>query len=143
MPALPWTATSAVAALEPTTAVTIMASEFRLISLAAVPRFLADALRIRRQVLAADGAYGVALDAHPFHRLFRTLSAWRDRDAIDAMIAREPHGSAARRHHPTMADARFVFWEMPASRLPPGWAEAISRLHPSDQRLDGRGDQRT
>ena len=51
-----------------------------------VPRFFLDAMRIHRQVRAADGALGVSLVAHPLRREFFTLSAWRDRAAVDAVL---------------------------------------------------------
>ena len=50
-------------------------------------------MRIHEQVRAADGALGVSLVAHPLQRVFFTLSAWRDRAAVDALVSAEPHRS--------------------------------------------------
>ena len=105
----------------------VMASEFRLSTARRVPAFLLDALRIRRQVLAADGALGVALEARPFQRTFRTLSAWRDRAALDAFVRAEPHRRSMARHRPAMAASDFVFWT--TDELPVSWSDAVDRLH--------------
>jgi heme-degrading monooxygenase HmoA len=79
-------------------------------------------------VRAADGALGVSLVAHPLRREFFTLSAWRDRAAVDALVRAEPHRSAMGRYHAVMADAVFRFWEVPPDALPPSWEDAFRRL---------------
>jgi hypothetical protein len=84
-------------------------------------------MAIRRQVLQADGAVGVALDT-ALPRTFFTLSAWRDREALNAFVASEPHVSSMRRYRPAMADARFVFWSTTLENLPPSWSEVRRRL---------------
>ncbi|CCQ16780.1 putative uncharacterized protein [Rhodococcus sp. AW25M09] len=105
----------------------VMASRFELTTIRRVVPFLVSALRIHNQVRKAKGAIGVSLIARPLRREFYTLSAWRDRAAVDAMVRIEPHLSvmSAFREHTT--DARFTFWDMPgASR--PTWADAFVRL---------------
>jgi hypothetical protein len=84
-------------------------------------------MAIRRQVLSAEGAVGVALNTE-LPRTFFTLSAWRDRDALDTFVGSEPHLSTMRRYRAVMADARFVFWTVSADTLPPSWSEAQRRL---------------
>jgi hypothetical protein len=106
----------------------VMASRFRVRRLRDVPRFLVDSLRIHRQVRAADGALGVSLIARPLRREFLTLSAWRDRAAIDALVRAQPHAGAMRRHRPVMAESTFTFWEVRADRLPVRWDDARRRL---------------
>ena len=125
MPELPWTA--APGADPSHDEVVVMASLLRLRSVRRVPRFLRSALAIRRQVLRADGALGVALNT-ALPRTFFTLSAWRDGDALNAFVRSEPHLSSMRRYRPAMTDARFVFWSSPADSLPPPWSEAQQRL---------------
>jgi len=66
--------------------------------------------------------------AHPLRREFFTLSAWRDRAAVDALVRAEPHRSAMGRYHAVMAAATFRFWEVPPDALPPSWDDARSRL---------------
>jgi heme-degrading monooxygenase HmoA len=123
MPTLPWIPVHAADA-----PAVVMASRFRLRRLRDVPRFFLDAMRIHRQVRAADGALGVSLVAHPLRREFFTLSAWRNRAAVDALVRAEPHRSAMGRYHAVMADAVFRFWEVSPDALPPSWEEAFRRL---------------
>ncbi|MBY6540368.1 DUF3291 domain-containing protein [Rhodococcus sp. BP-349] len=105
----------------------VMASRFELASSRHVLRFLVASLRIHRQVRRSDGAIGVALIARPVRREFYTLSAWRDRDAIDAMVSAEPHRSVMETFRQHTADAEFTFWTT-SSSLRPTWADAHSRL---------------
>jgi quinol monooxygenase YgiN len=128
MPTLPWIPVQS--ATGDGAPVVVMASRFRLRRLRDVPRFFLDAMRIHRQVRAADGALGVSLVAHPLRNEFFTLSAWRDRAAVDALVRAEPHRSAMGRYHPVMADAAFRFWEVPPDALPPSWEDARNRLAP-------------
>jgi quinol monooxygenase YgiN len=126
MPTLPWIS------VRPADApAVVMASRFELRRLRDVPRFFLDAMRIHRQVRAADGVLGVSLVAHPLRREFYTLSAWRDRAAVDALVRAEPHRSTMGRYHAVMADAAFRFWEVPPEELPPSWDDAQRRLAPS------------
>lgn len=125
MPTLPWITLDSPG--EAVTAV-VMASRFRLKSLRHVPRFFFDAMRIHQQVRRADGALGVSLIAHPLRREFFTLSAWRDRTALDAMVGCEPHRSTMKRHRRGMAGSAFTFWEVPADQLPVGWDDARRAL---------------
>jgi quinol monooxygenase YgiN len=125
MPPLPWTKPAGADASHDQ--VVVMASLLRLDSIRRVPGFLRAAMAIRQQVLRADGAVGVSLNT-AMPRTFFTLSAWRDRDALDAFVRSEPHISSMSRYRPAMADARFVFWSTTADKLPPSWAEAQRRL---------------
>jgi len=104
-----------------------MASLLRLDSIRRVPGFLRAAMAIRQQVLHADGAVGVALNTS-LPRTFFTLSAWRNRDALNAFVRSEPHVSSMRRYRPAMADARFVFWSASADSIPPSWSDVERRL---------------
>ena len=126
MPTLPWLPLTP-SAERGTTAV-VLASRFRVRRLHSVPRFLLDSLLIHRQTRATDGALGVSLVAHPLRREFLTLSAWRDRASLDAMVRTEPHRSAMRRHRPAMQEATVTGWEAPAEALPITWADARQHL---------------
>jgi heme-degrading monooxygenase HmoA len=125
MPPLPWTTAPGADASHDE--VVLMASLLRLDSVRRVPGFVRAAMAIRQQVLRADGAVGVALNT-ALPRTFFTLSAWRDRDALNAFVRSEPHVSSMRRYRPAMADARFVFWRTTPDSLPPSWSEAQRRL---------------
>jgi len=127
MPPLPWTTPAAVDAGLDVEDIVVMASLLRLDSLRRVPGFLRAAMAIRQQVLHAEGAVGVALNT-ALPRTFYTLSAWRDRDALNAFVGSEPHVSTMRRYRPAMRDARFVFWNATPDSLPPSWPEVQRRL---------------
>jgi quinol monooxygenase YgiN len=125
MPTLPWTSGPTTA--DPDTEVVLMASRFRVHGLRHVLPFFLDAMRVHAQTRKADGAIGVSLVAHPLQREFFTLSAWRDRAALDAMVRAEPHRSVMKRQHAAMAEGVFRFWTAPAGS-PPSWDEAKQRL---------------
>jgi heme-degrading monooxygenase HmoA len=126
MPPLPWTAIPTADAASDD--VVVMASLLQLDSLRRTPGFLRAAMAIRKQVLGAEGAVGVALNTALPRRTFFTLSAWRDREALNAFVRSEPHASTMRRYRPVMKDARFVVWGTAADNLPPSWTEAQARL---------------
>ncbi|MCO1655171.1 antibiotic biosynthesis monooxygenase family protein [Pseudonocardia humida] len=124
MPTLPWTTVDAATTTggEPL----VMASRFRLRSFRDVPPFLRDAMRVRTLVRRSPGALGVSLVARPLRREFATLSAWRDRESLDAMVRAEPHRSVMARYRAAMADSRFVFYA--PAEYPPTWEEARAKL---------------
>lgn len=125
MPTLPWITIG-----EPPARgeVVVMASRFRVRGYRHVLPFFLDAMRIHAQVRRADGALGVSLVAHPLRGEFATLSVWRDRDALDAMVRTEPHRAVMGRYKTAMADPRFTFWTLPSGAAAPDWAEADRRL---------------
>ena len=125
MPVLPWVT---VGPADPDHEVVVMASRFRLRSPLDVPGFLFAALRIRRQVRRAPHALGVALDARPLSRTFYTLSAWRDRASIAAMVGVDPHRRVMKRYSSRTAESTFRFWLVPGAELPVAWEEAHRRL---------------
>ena len=131
MPTLPWATAERPA--DPSATAVLMTSRFKLRRWRDVLPFFLDSMRIHRQVRAADGAYGVSLEAHPLRREFFTLSAWRDDAAVRALVAAEPHRSAMRRYRPAMAESAFRFWTVPVTALPPAWDEAKRRLASEEQ----------
>ncbi|MFH9619168.1 DUF3291 domain-containing protein [Streptomyces pratensis] len=106
----------------------VMASRFEVKSLSDVPRFLLKSLSSWSQVKTAPGAYGASLIAQPLKRVFWTLSAWEDRDALYAYAKSDPHGAAMRAMAPVMRQSTFTFWEVDSSSLPIGWDDAKRRL---------------
>ena len=125
MPTLPWIPVSETA---PTSEVVVMASRFRVRGFRHVLPFFIDAMRVLAQMRKADGAVGVSLVAHPLRREFATLSAWRDRAALDAAVRGEPHVSVMRRQRVAMAESTFRFWDAPATSLPVTWEDADQHL---------------
>ncbi|MFI6293311.1 hypothetical protein ACIBEJ_17100 [Nonomuraea sp. NPDC050790] len=103
----------------------VMASRFELKSLAQVPGFLVQAMRILLQARRSAGAVGATLKAAPLKRTFWTLSAWTDREALGAFAAAQPHRGIVRAYREAMAASTFEYWTAPA---PADWAEAHDRL---------------
>lgn len=126
LPTLPWAPGPTKPASTGSESV-VMASRFELNTYRQVLPFFVAALRVHRQTRRADGALGVTLIARPLRREFFTLSSWRDRAAVDAMVRDEPHLSVMNSFRDHTADAAFVFWTAPA-RTRPTWAEARRRL---------------
>jgi heme-degrading monooxygenase HmoA len=129
VPTLPWIPSGQAA---PASEVVVMASRFRVRGLRHVLPFFVDSMRVLAQMRKADGAIGVSLVAHPLRREFATLSAWRDRAALDAAVRGEPHRTVMRRQRAAMAESTFRFWTAPAESLPLTWEEADRRLAAAD-----------
>ena len=133
MATLPWT--PAGSPLASGAEVVVLASRLELRRLRTVPGFLVAAMRIRRQVRRTAGALGVSLVAQPAARTFWTLSAWTDREAIDAFVGTPPHRDIMGRFHDALRDAQFATWTFDAATLPPKhssaadlWRDAKTRL---------------
>jgi len=125
MPTLPWTGPRG--AEVATAPALVMASRFELKGYRDVPGFLLAALRIRRQMLKSPGVVGVSLISQPLRKTFYTLSAWRDRDALDAAVVAQPHAATMAKYRTRTNDSAFTFWEH-SPDTPPGWPEAHRRL---------------
>jgi hypothetical protein len=131
VPTLPWITVSEAPA---TSEVVVMASRFRVRGFRHVLPFFLDAMRVHAQMRTAEGALGVSLVAHPLRREFATLSAWRDRAALDAAVRAEPHLSVMRRRRGVMAHSTFRFWHVDGADLPLTWEDADRRLAAADER---------
>ncbi|MBB5075046.1 DUF3291 domain-containing protein [Nonomuraea endophytica] len=105
--------------------VQVMASRFELKSLAQVPGFLFQAMRMLLQARRSAGAVGATLKAAPFKKTFWTLSAWTDRAALGAFAGAQPHRGIVQAYKNSMAASTFEFWTAAA---PAGWDEAHERL---------------
>ncbi len=125
MPTLPWVTPNPA---RPDTRAFVMASRFEVRSLKDVPRFFRKSLAAWAQVRKAPGALGASLEARPFGKVFYTLSAWESRDALYTYARTEPHKSVMSDVRATMRHSAFIFWEVPADRLPIDWADAKRRI---------------
>ncbi|MFE0808492.1 DUF3291 domain-containing protein [Streptomyces sp. NPDC058794] len=125
MPTLPWTVPNPP---PPNGVAYVMASRFEVRSLKDVPRFFLRSLAAWKQVRSAPGAYGASLVAQPARRVFYTLSAWQDRDALYAYARTEPHRGIMTSLRSTMSDSTFTFWEVDTAGLPVAWEDAKRRL---------------
>lgn len=124
MPALPWIQVS-----EPESDVTyvVLASGLPLRSYADIPSFLRATLRIRRQLVTADGLIGYSLDAKRLAKTFWTLSCWRDQEALDGFALAEPHRGLIAAIRPRTKPTTFVTWPSTGSQMPVKWE--IARQH--------------
>jgi quinol monooxygenase YgiN len=125
MPTLPWTIPNPA---PPGAHARAMASRFEVRSAKDVPRFFLRSLAAWRQVRSAPGCLGASLIAQPLRRVFYTLSAWENRDALDAFAAAQPHRGIMASLRPVMRSATFTFWDVPAGQLPLAWDDAQRRL---------------
>lgn len=128
MPTIPWATPKPVAPSHASSDAVVMASWFELRSFRDVPQFVLAAMRIRRQILKSPGVLGLSLIAKPLNKSFFTLSAWQDRESLDAAVPRQPHARTMEHFHSRMAGSRFVFWTVPRSELPIKWRDALRRL---------------
>jgi hypothetical protein len=78
----------------------VQVSRLELQHLRDVPGFIITAMRLRRDVLRADGALGVSLIAQPLRRTFWTLSAWTDSEAIEGFNRRQAASERAEERRP-------------------------------------------
>jgi heme-degrading monooxygenase HmoA len=110
----------------------VQVSRLELRRLRDVPGFVRAAMRLRRDVLRADGALGVSLVARPLRRTFWTLSAWTDERAVAAFTRSDGHRAVMRRYRDRMQGSHFHTWHRSAEgRLPPDWSDAVRRLEAS------------
>jgi hypothetical protein len=133
MPRLPWTPTAPAEAREAgDEEAVVLASRLELRSWRSVPGFFAASMRIRRQVLSADGTLGLALDAKPLQRRFWTLSAWTDASALRRLVGTEPHVGVMRRYRPLMRSSSFATFRVRRSELPISWDRARDELRATE-----------
>jgi heme-degrading monooxygenase HmoA len=107
--------------------VVVLATVLRLRRTWQGPAFVRDALAIRRQLLAAPGAIGVALRAGLLSGEYRTISTWTDQQSLTDFVRADPHRAAMRRWQGNLVDARFLQWSQ-EDPTPPTWAAAAHRL---------------
>lgn len=86
----------------------MLASRLELVRYRHVPRFLLDALRLRRLFRHADGAVELQLAAEPFAKTFWTYSLW-SADATMQQYVRDPmHEAVMHRYAGRLASSRFA-----------------------------------
>ena len=123
MPALPWVQRQPV---EPDRRYVVMASRLPLRSYRFIPGFLADTLRLRRQLAGANGLVGYALNAQLTAKTFWTYSVWVDRESLEAFAAAEPHRRITQRLRPRMEETRFDFVTVPGADVARTWEERMA-----------------
>jgi heme-degrading monooxygenase HmoA len=125
MPPLPWRTKLPVI---PHQDYLVMASRLPLRSHRSIPRFLRLTASVARQLEGTSGLVGYSLLAQPIRKTFWTLSAWTDRDALDAFVRTMPHLAVMGKLRTHMGPTRFTTWTAPGSALPVPWDGAVERL---------------
>jgi hypothetical protein len=123
MPALPWVQRQPV---ESDRSYVVMASRLPLRSYRFIPGFLADTLRLRRQLAGANGLVGYALNAQLRAKTFWTYSVWVDRESLEAFAGGEPHRRITQRLRPRMHETRFDFVTVPGADIASTWDQRMA-----------------
>jgi heme-degrading monooxygenase HmoA len=125
VPALPWTSRTTP---DPDGTYVVMASRLPLRGYRYVPRFMAHAMKIRRQLAGADGLIGYALDAKLLRKEFLTVSVWTSKEALERFARADPHSTIIRTKRQRMRRSKFVFWTCAGSDLPIKWDVVAEHL---------------
>lgn len=129
MPALPWTERQP---LDPSGEYVAMASRLPLRRYRAVPGFLRDTLRIRRQLAESPGLVGYSLKADLLHKTFWTFSVWEDQASLHAFARADPHRQIVRRLAAHMGQTGFATFTVAGDAVPTTWAEMTTPLAEAD-----------
>ncbi|WP_369635620.1 hypothetical protein [Nocardia sp. JMUB6875] len=125
MPQLPWT--SGVYEPEDGAELHVLTSELSLKRYADIPRFLCWTLKIRTQLKDAPGCAGYSLDALLTSKTFRTLSAWSDKEAMEAFVRAGSHAEMLADMAGRVGNPKFVESKETGKNLPrPGRKPALA-----------------
>jgi Domain of unknown function (DUF3291) len=131
MATIPWTSTARqkadIAGGTASVRAVVQVSQLELLHLRSVPGFLIAALRLRREVLRADGALGVSLIAQPWRKTFWTLSSWTGTEAIGGFTRSEAHRAVMVHYRDKMRGSHFHTWSNDNTERP-CWPDAKTRL---------------
>ena len=119
MPALPWTHRHVI---DPDHVYIVMASKLPLKAHRFIPGFLADTLRIRRQLAHTEGLVAYALNAQLTRKTFWTYSVWIDQGSLDAFAGTDPHRQIIQRLRSRMGESRFEFMRLRGAEIPSDWS---------------------
>ena len=122
---MPWTARTAP---DPDTTYVVMGTFLPLRGYRYIPRFLADSMKVRRQLAQTDGLIGYALDAKIGRKEFFTVSAWESREALERFSKSEPHAAVARVKPKRMGPSKFRTWSAAGAEVPVGWDAVRAHL---------------
>jgi hypothetical protein len=118
MPALPW---KQIETPDPGAEYVVMGSRLPLRGYRFVPRFLAQSLRIRRQLASTPGLVGYGLDARLLHKEFRTVSVWESDQELARFARSQPHAGVTATKRRRMGASQFVTWTARSSEIPVPW----------------------
>ena len=127
MPALPW---QSVRPADPDREYLVLLTHLPLRAFWMIPRFLAYAQQIQRQLKSSRGLIGYSLLARPLQKKFWTLSAWEDEGALMGFVQHPPHVQTMSALAPQMGRPRFDRWHAKGGDIPPTWPDALQRFDP-------------
>lgn len=125
MPALPW---QSLATTESDGEYLALLSYLPLNAFSAMPKFFRYTAQIRRQLADAEGLVGYSLEANILSREFRTLSVWRDEEALMEFVWSNPHDRIMEDLRPHMGQTEFIRWKVGGSSIPLDWKESKRRM---------------
>jgi quinol monooxygenase YgiN len=125
MPALPWTKGE----YRDDTELHVLTSRLPLKRYRDVARFLRWTMRIRRQLRATQGCAGYTLDAKLLTKTFWTLSAWSDKEAMNAFVTTDQHAAMLADMKGRLGKATFVESTARRTDLPLAWRDARERIN--------------
>ena len=93
-----------------------------------IPAFVRLSGQVQRQLGAAPGVLGYALQAEIWRRRFWTLSAWESEAALMEFVHHAPHSEIMRELAPHMEKTFYTTWNVKGSELPLDWGAAKARV---------------
>jgi len=125
MPTLPWTP---ITAIDPSTDYLVMATRFVVTSRWRTPEVVRATQTLWDTLPATGGLFGYSLRASIGQQTLSTLTAWRDRDSLNAFVRGDPHLAVIRRTRQWMTDSHFASWTAAGLDLPPNWSTVLNQL---------------
>jgi hypothetical protein len=124
--------TRTIRGIDPDEEVVVFASRLPLQRRRDAPGFLADTLHIKRHLdsLIADPAEGLlwySLRAELRANTYWTTSAWRDDEALRALVGAEPHVTLMREPRGTLGGVDTARGSVPGSDLPNAHTRPLER----------------
>lgn len=90
--------------------------------------FFADTKRVLADLPNQSGLLGYSYRFQIIGRRAWTMTAWKDEDSRDRFAASPIHRAAVKNSRFTAQNMRFVSVEVPVSKLPMQWTEALRLL---------------
>ena len=125
MPILPWTPINAI---DPHGDYLVMATRFVVTSRWRIPEVVRATQTLWDTLPATGGLFGYSLRASVGQQTLSTLTAWRDRDSLNAFVRGDPHLALTRRTRQWMTDSHFASWTAAGLDLPPNWPAVLNQL---------------
>jgi len=106
----------------------VMATRFVVTSRWRIPEVVRATQTLWDTLPATGGLFGYSLRASVGQQTLSTLTAWRDRDSLNAFVRGDPHLAVIRRTRQWMTDSHFVSWTAAGLDLPPNWSAVLNQL---------------